>query len=305
MADLGVIVTGVVGALGIVGTLIGTWLTGQRQTANLRLTIGAEDKRARTAEKRRIYATCLGAFEEMLVLAAKDRVLRASNDEGSNERWDANFTEPLPAKTAMEAALNETMLIAPREVALRAQVIGRTFFAFTEESAKDPNAEVQLPYGELRTGLFQAMRADLGEDPWVTAGRGKPGLSQREAEAEPANRARLAQDQARTDAVLQTESGSPREAGNPAVPHPCQNRQTTLMNDGHSREAPRPPELRASTSRPSPKRSSRWKVGQPGRILAVRRRSMTLADALVRVTPPRSACIATGYQQHLHTLRIR
>jgi hypothetical protein len=55
-------ITGVVGLAGIGGTLLSARMTGKSDAANLRMSVSAEDTRAKLAEKRRIYANCLAAI---------------------------------------------------------------------------------------------------------------------------------------------------------------------------------------------------------------------------------------------------
>ena len=50
------LITGLVGLGGIGGTILAARMTGRSQLATLRVNIGAEDRRAAIADKRRTYA---------------------------------------------------------------------------------------------------------------------------------------------------------------------------------------------------------------------------------------------------------
>ena len=59
MSDVSVIVTGIVGVLGIAGTLFTRWQTNRSQTANLIRNFEAQRDEARRADKLALYATYL------------------------------------------------------------------------------------------------------------------------------------------------------------------------------------------------------------------------------------------------------
>jgi len=88
-------ITGIVGLAGIGGTLVSAKITRKSAAENLRTSIGAEDERARLAEKRRIYAQALAS-------------LTAVNVMGKEERSRITL--------AATSAVNEVVLIAPSHV---------------------------------------------------------------------------------------------------------------------------------------------------------------------------------------------
>jgi hypothetical protein len=97
------------GVIGVGGTYLGAWLTGRTQTANLKLSIDAENKRNRLAEKRRIYASCLASYEPMTRQAI---VFWIANDEArSLGEPSPSTTELLAVGSAMYVAVNELRLI--------------------------------------------------------------------------------------------------------------------------------------------------------------------------------------------------
>lgn len=103
------LITGAVGVAGIGGTILAARMTSKSQTANLKPGIGAENERARRAEKRLIYARCLASYEAMLtqVLVFRDAGDRA---ESLDER---SATEMSAVVSAMNVVVAELMLIAP------------------------------------------------------------------------------------------------------------------------------------------------------------------------------------------------
>lgn len=133
-------ITGVVGLAGIGGALLSARMTGKSDAENLRTSISAEDRRARLAEKRRIYANCLAT----LTIAATARA-EAHDRQG--------------AAAALVAAANaafEVKLIAPRTVCgftdPAMSRLANSEFGKADNRSADAIAE-----------LAHAMRVDLGE----------------------------------------------------------------------------------------------------------------------------------------------
>jgi hypothetical protein len=86
-------------------------MTSKSQTANLKLSINAENERNRLAEKRRIYASCLASYETML---RRVLVFRINRDKSrSLHEPSPKATELVTVTSAMNVAVNELMLIAP------------------------------------------------------------------------------------------------------------------------------------------------------------------------------------------------
>jgi len=67
-------ITGIVGLAGIGGTLVSAKITRKSAAENLRTSIGAEDERARLAEKRRIYAQALASLTAVNVMGKEERL---------------------------------------------------------------------------------------------------------------------------------------------------------------------------------------------------------------------------------------
>ncbi len=153
--DWATVVTGVVGLAGIGGTLLSARMTGESDAANLRASIRAEDARARLAEKRRIYASCVGAliaFSDAVVAVARDRdtPLTPEQHAGLVEESDR-------ARLAAQNAVSEVDLIAPADVAILAHRAMRVIL----------HADEAQDAGELGSpivNLTMAMRRDLGAD---------------------------------------------------------------------------------------------------------------------------------------------
>jgi len=150
------------GVVGITGTILGAWLTTRSQTANLLLSINAEDRRVKNVEKRQIHATCLGAFEEMssfhltfLFLSAKKR-----DDPELNEAVEGYQK----ATHAAQIAVNTAELIASAEVS---ELLDRLRKAHVDSVndviTKKPMSSEARNIGAIRRQLYVAMRADLGE----------------------------------------------------------------------------------------------------------------------------------------------
>jgi hypothetical protein len=151
MSDVGVIVTGVVigSASGILGAICGAWLTARSQMASLKLSISAEDKRARIAEKRKIYAQCVAALNSAWLgpghinVADPDLIVARAREYKEMIRDCLN--------TVFEVAL-----IAPDDIPDAAQD------AVKGITRKDENGKL---FPEAIDRLLRAMRIDLGEPP--------------------------------------------------------------------------------------------------------------------------------------------
>jgi hypothetical protein len=128
---------GVVGLAGIIAAV--------RQSGR---TIRAEDARARLADKRRVYASCLAAFAELARARAKTWAYEQSG-EVSDEIEDQHAA----ALKAAMSAYSELQLIAPAKVR---KPVYEYFRSLSGDGQADRTAR------ELMVG---AMRADLGEPP--------------------------------------------------------------------------------------------------------------------------------------------
>jgi len=181
MSDLGVIVTGVIvgSASGIGGALLGAWMNGRSQLSALKLTITAENERARNAEKRRIYARCMAACETATSALIVDRI---AAERGTPEQKDAAFAALQEAYDAKAIAFAELDLIAPDSVVHAGDHLSEACDQFMlESSAQVDNrplpegpADERPTLGELSRYLYDAMREDLGEPPFTPAADPEP-----------------------------------------------------------------------------------------------------------------------------------
>lgn len=152
-AGLAVMLWGYVitGAVGIAGTALGSWLTGRTQTNNLRLNIDAENKRAQTAEKRRIYASCVAGLDAgytgvLTEINYRSKPSTPAKIAAIQER-EASFLKTLNTVAELE-------LVASKEVVNLAGKI-LTMLGNLDEINPDD-------FRSLRSDLHKAMRADLG-----------------------------------------------------------------------------------------------------------------------------------------------
>lgn len=129
-------------------------------TASLIRSLDAEDKRVREAEKRRLYAASLAAFNE---------TISALIEHSTSSRESGKQEESLPrlarAQESMNRSLEELMLIAPRDVGVPAVDLSNFIREFIRKARPDERPNVKLA-GLMRTGLLRAMRDDLGEGNW-------------------------------------------------------------------------------------------------------------------------------------------
>jgi hypothetical protein len=163
MSVLGTIVTSaLVGSIsGIGGAILGAWMNGRSQMAGLHVSILADNQRARTAEKRRIYGRCLAALNDASVQSASGRLLPT----GVHHIFEQIEQHKLLIQQCMNVVY-EVALIAPQELgqlAIRAATgIGTSRF------------------GTAMADLMEAMRADLGE-PALGSGEESQGVGEEPA----------------------------------------------------------------------------------------------------------------------------
>jgi hypothetical protein len=130
-------------------------------TENLQLGIRAEDDRARRAEKRRIYASCLAAINAAIPALVEDRAARSSNDR--DQRSSALKRAQL-ARTIMLNAAMELELIAPDSVLLHSRDVVAWLTNYWTETGK--GAKIGGEFSDAGGSLDKlrtAMRTDLGE----------------------------------------------------------------------------------------------------------------------------------------------
>ena len=144
-------ISGVVGLAGIGGTLLSARMTSKSDSENLRTSIGAEDQRARLAEKCRIYANYLSAlsagFNSYVESSTKQDLAGQKHDE-IMARWRDAHVNALSASS-------EVRLIGPGAVGSLATEIFNLMLRLRRE-------DVEL-WARTYRDLLAAMRADLGE----------------------------------------------------------------------------------------------------------------------------------------------
>jgi hypothetical protein len=156
-------ITGVVGLAGIGGSIWSARITGERSTKNLLHSINAQNKLARDAEKRRLYAANLAAFNEVATALVD---FFANNREEDQEEYKLARQNLYNAQRDMNGTLEELMLIAPKDVGVKAVDLSnhfRSLMQSMQSSEQKPDIKVA---GLIRTALVRAMRDDLGEDNW-------------------------------------------------------------------------------------------------------------------------------------------
>jgi hypothetical protein len=154
--DWAIVVTGAVGLAGIGGTLLSARMTSKSDAANLRASISAEDTRAKLAEKRRIYASCIAALDAYANYA--EYATRA--DTLPLAQRAQLLGESARSRLAAFYASSEMDLIAPPEVAV--WVHRMLWTVLRAEKAATNEAQV----GEIvdaHMNVVVAMRRDLGE----------------------------------------------------------------------------------------------------------------------------------------------
>jgi hypothetical protein len=155
MADLGIIVTGAVAVAGIGGTITATWMTGKSQARNLQLSIGAENRRAMLADKRRTYASFHTSLDRIMILAGEQ--VPASKPE-----IDRHMSKLDKALTTMYSAASEVVLIAPVEIGALAHVTAREFGRGAKDALRPEGGGVDVDSAK-RERLYDLMRAELAE----------------------------------------------------------------------------------------------------------------------------------------------
>jgi hypothetical protein len=151
--DWAIVITGVVGLAGIGGTLLSAGMASKSASENLRISISAEDARAKLAEKRRIYASCLAAL--MAYAAAIGDVTRGT--ELPPEQLAGLQEASNRARVTASTATWEVFLIGHMEVT------GLASHALMDllDAESDPESALAA---RTVVGLRTAMRRDLGED---------------------------------------------------------------------------------------------------------------------------------------------
>jgi hypothetical protein len=149
-------ITGVVGLAGIAGSILSARLTSRSASRNLQLGISAEDKRAHTGEKRRIYTAFNSAIEGLWIIAT-------SSADFTTDPGRLYYNQ---AMSLLWSTYYEVSLIAPGNVNSLAVDTRDVMNQFASDLRKlTGNRARNAPPGfdEKRKDLISAMRADLGE----------------------------------------------------------------------------------------------------------------------------------------------
>jgi hypothetical protein len=154
--------TGVAAVAGIGGTILGARIAGKSQLSGLNLSISAEDERAKITEKRRIYAQCHAAFNNMVTAVVAVRTYMVKE---ITERQIPAADHQTVVASEMYVALSELKLIASTEVAEAAERVADYFRAYTAATSQAAGLDEGLEYRYLRNRLYRIMREDLGEPP--------------------------------------------------------------------------------------------------------------------------------------------
>jgi hypothetical protein len=147
MSDLDVVVTGVVGALGIAGTLLGTWLT-----------LSSQNERARRDDMRALYVVYLTRANAMATA-----LKRYPEDGDAETKRTYEETELRQALQMLYDSHNQAMLMAPDAVK---EVIYETTAAYEDEYSKRTGdslrrRRVKTHAGKMLDDTLERMRADL------------------------------------------------------------------------------------------------------------------------------------------------
>jgi hypothetical protein len=143
-----------VGIVGVAGTIAAAKIAGNTAMRTARLSVGAEDRRARLADKRRAYARAIATLDAAILAAAAEASSRDSSGKPSATAESASWE----AKMTAAAPVSEVELIAPKPTAdLTSSVLGDVqAFAQGELDAER--------IVEVRQSLVDALRADLDEE---------------------------------------------------------------------------------------------------------------------------------------------
>jgi hypothetical protein len=156
------VTTAVVGLAGIGGSIWSARIAGGRSTENLIRSIGAQNELVRDANKRRLYAASLAAFNEMTAAFA-DFIDNRAEDQ---DEYETSRKRLYAAQRDMNGALEELMLIAPKDVGDKAVDMSDYLISLMRNAAAPDTKPDVKTAGLLRTRLIGAMREDLGESNW-------------------------------------------------------------------------------------------------------------------------------------------
>jgi hypothetical protein len=157
--DWAIVVTGVVGLAGIGGSIVSARMASTSAAANLQTNIAAEERRAKVAEKRLIYARYLTSITEVVAAAGNLEIYGGEADPGDRQALVVRVNQSV---VALMNALSEVQLVAPpKDVGPRADDMGRATNEYANKVLR--GEESRADFYSLRQALVGAMRADLGE----------------------------------------------------------------------------------------------------------------------------------------------
>jgi hypothetical protein len=165
------VITGVVGVVGIAGTIVSGRLAARSATKDLKLSIAAEDRRAQIAEKRRVYAHTLTVIAE---LGAAMSSYRADFLSASGPRQAELSRNQYRLVITSWQAVNELKLVAPDKPVEVVNKLMTGWMDYLDVSdaivrgegpgpGSPPEQELDEELTRGQIALLAAMRADLDE----------------------------------------------------------------------------------------------------------------------------------------------
>ena len=159
-------ITGIVGLAGIVGSIMAARLTSRSASRDLQLSINAEDKRASTSERRRIYAAFNAAIEGLWIVATSSEDFtsdpgRSHYNQAMTLLWSNYYEVSLVASERVSAlALGVTEIMTKMASDLRTN---------RDEYLRQNRGNYEPPgFNKKRDRLITEMRDDLGGKILVT-----------------------------------------------------------------------------------------------------------------------------------------
>jgi hypothetical protein len=144
-----VAITGAVGIAGVAGTVIAAKIAGKSAMESVKLSISAEDRRARLNDKRRVYAEGMTAFHYAVVLwkTAKDP-----------EDADPDAASLAAARRDAGSRGNAVIFIAPPQVADLAHAALDRLDAFRKDACDEADLDA------VADDWYNAMADDLADE---------------------------------------------------------------------------------------------------------------------------------------------
>jgi hypothetical protein len=156
-----VVASAITGVVGLGGVIAGASIASRSATRDLKLGISAENERARLALKRGVYADCLAAFAEMIMVVFTFRPHHSADDHDAAKTAE---TKQSQAQVVMFQKISEVRLIAPRNVALAVTELAMMLLEYASDSFRGESFGTSPEViTEKQNAVFEVMRADLGE----------------------------------------------------------------------------------------------------------------------------------------------